>query len=107
MTEGASIEESYQLSVPCLRRAKAVVAEDEEEEEDEEEDEEEVPYVAVVPRTNSSSNRHSIFVDEDAQAMDALPRARHRQSLRLQKGEDGFGDDDEDYEMNGIALPEK
>ncbi|KAF8924074.1 hypothetical protein BGZ58_002189 [Dissophora ornata] len=132
MTEGVSIEEQGTgLISPTKKRSsivsmneaincqfhvygeqRPVVAEDEEEE-GAGEDEEEVPYVAVVPRTNSSSNRHSIFVDEDTWAMDALFRSRHRQSLRLQKGADSLGDDgdeeggDEDYEVSGTAPPEK
>ncbi|KAF9196670.1 hypothetical protein BGZ50_008615 [Haplosporangium sp. Z 11] len=89
-----------------------------------EEEEEEIPYVVPVPRStaprvNSVMNRHSIFVDEAAQAMDALSRARHRQSMRLENGEDDLEDDDEDededdedededYDMNhGIQPPEK
>ncbi|KAF9199542.1 hypothetical protein BGZ49_010318 [Haplosporangium sp. Z 27] len=73
------------------------------------EEEEEVPYVAPVPRNlpTSSSSRHSIFVDEAAQAMDALSRARHRQSMRLENGEEGDFDSDDSDDMNEIAPPEK
>ncbi|KAG0256005.1 hypothetical protein BG011_004814 [Mortierella polycephala] len=99
-------------------KEKAAVDEEEEGEAAEEEDEEEVPYVVPVPRStapraNSVMNRHSIFVDEAAQAMDALSRARHRQSMRLENGDDGLEDDDEedddeDYDINhGIQPPEK
>ncbi|KAG9062783.1 hypothetical protein KI688_005089 [Linnemannia hyalina] len=85
--------------------------EEEEDEEEEEEEEEETPYVAVVPRSvPGGANRHSIFVDEAAQAMDALSRARHRQSMRLEGEEvdddDDEEDDDEDY-PHGITPPEK
>ncbi|KAG9326367.1 hypothetical protein KVV02_003718 [Mortierella alpina] len=83
-----------------------------------EEDEEDVPYVAPVLRARVSSNRQSnrqsvrqsIFVDEAAQAMDALSRARHRQSMRLENGadlEDEDDDDDEDYMNQNIQPPEK
>jgi hypothetical protein len=87
--------------------------EEEEDEDEEEEEDEEIPYVAVVPRSvpgAGGANRHSIFVDEAAQAMDALSRARHRQSMRLEgeevDDEDDEEDDDEDY-PHGIAPPEK
>ncbi|KAF9958406.1 hypothetical protein BGZ72_000394 [Mortierella alpina] len=84
----------------------------------EEDEEEEVPYVAPVPRARVTSNRQSnrqsvrqsIFVDETAQAMDALSRARHRQSMRLENGadlEDDDEDDDEDYMNQDIQPPEK
>ncbi|KAF9571733.1 hypothetical protein EC968_000252 [Mortierella alpina] len=81
-------------------------------------DEEDVPYVAPVPRarvpasrqSNRQSVRQSIFVDEAAQAMDALSRARHRQSMRLENDddlEDEDEDDDEDYMNRDIQPPEK
>ncbi|KAI1318497.1 hypothetical protein EDD11_006379 [Mortierella claussenii] len=90
-------------------------ADAEEPEEEEDEDEEDVPYVAPVPRNapgnnrHSIAHRHSIFVDETAQAMDALSRARHRQSMRLEDGEAHDEDeDDDDYDIShGIQPPEK
>ncbi|KAF9994820.1 hypothetical protein BGZ65_009548, partial [Modicella reniformis] len=76
--------------------------------------EEDVPFVVPVARTtsNKNSSRHSIFVDETAQAMDALSRARHRQSM-IQNGgphpdEDDEEEDDEVYSVTqGIEPPEK
>ncbi|KAG0237376.1 hypothetical protein BGX31_003606 [Mortierella sp. GBA43] len=90
----------------------------------EEEEVEKIPYVAVVPRTSnltSNSNRHSIFIDETAQAMDALSRARHRQSMidngaqhldeEDEDDEDEDDDEEEDEEVysvtQGLAPPEK
>ncbi|KAG0381023.1 hypothetical protein BGX24_000615 [Mortierella sp. AD032] len=135
-TESADQDDEAALSSPTKRRASVgsqnattnrqyhvygdnkeaaaeeiVSPEEEDEDEDEDEDDEEIPYVAVVPRsTPGGANRHSIFVDEAAQAMDALSRARHRQSMRLEGEEvdddDDDEDDDEDY-PHGIAPPEK
>ncbi|KAG0294135.1 hypothetical protein BGZ98_001886 [Dissophora globulifera] len=105
----ASINGATNRQFQVYGEQKPAVTAQEEEEEDEEE--EEVPYTPVVRRASSRSNRHSIFVDEDAQAMDALSRARHRQSLRLQGDDDheddDEDDDDEDYELNGVEPPQK
>ncbi|KAF9094481.1 hypothetical protein BGX23_002079 [Mortierella sp. AD031] len=86
--------------------------EEDEEEDEEDDDDEEIPYVAVVPRSMpgaGGANRHSIFVDEAAQAMDALSRARHRQSMALEGVEVDDEDEDEDDEdyLHGITPPEK
>ncbi|KAF9427670.1 hypothetical protein BGZ76_002234 [Entomortierella beljakovae] len=80
--------------------------------EQKDQEEEEVPYVTPVPRNiTPSANRHSIFVDEAAQAMDALSRARHRQSMGIdgnQLLDSDDSDDDSDDDMNGeIQPPEK
>ncbi|GJJ74252.1 hypothetical protein EMPS_06610 [Entomortierella parvispora] len=89
--------------------------------EEEEDSEVEVTYVTPVMRapstTNGAANRHSIFVDEAAQAMDRLSRQRHRQSMRLENEDGDYEsdeeEDDEDYEYDeddmtqGIAPPEK
>ncbi|KAF9287235.1 hypothetical protein BGZ68_002067 [Mortierella alpina] len=83
-----------------------------------EEDEEDILYVAPVPRARVTSNRQSnrqsvrqsIFVDETAQAMDALSRARHRQSMRLENGddlEDEDDDEDDEYMNQNVQPPEK
>ncbi|KAF9909236.1 hypothetical protein EC991_008873 [Linnemannia zychae] len=130
-TESANQDDEAVLSSPTKRREsvgsqnattnrqyhvygdKKASEETENPEEEEEEDDEEIPYVAVVPRSMpGGANRHSIFVDEAAQAMDALSRARHRQSMRLEgeevdDDEDDEDDDDDDDYPHGITPPEK
>ncbi|KAF9210674.1 hypothetical protein BGZ59_009125 [Podila verticillata] len=91
------------------------VEEAEEDEEDDEEEErrqlEQVYMRPRQPRPMSTANRHSIFVDEAAQAMDALSRARHRQSMRIEGNEDEDEDDEDEYDdddlTQGIEPPEK
>ncbi|KAG0344274.1 hypothetical protein BG004_004605 [Podila humilis] len=87
--------------------------EEEDEDDDEEEERRQLEQVYMrprQPRPMSTANRHSIFVDEAAQAMDALSRARHRQSMRLEGNEDEE-DEDEEYDdddlARGIEPPEK
>ncbi|KAF9296263.1 hypothetical protein BGZ74_010406 [Mortierella antarctica] len=91
------------------------VKEAEEDEEDDEEEErkqlEQVYMRPRQPRPMSTANRHSIFVDEAAQAMDALSRARHRQSMRIEGDDDEDEDDEDEYDEDdltqGIEPPEK
>lgn len=95
------------------------VKEAEEDEEDDEEDDEEEERKQLEqvymrprqPRPMSTANRHSIFVDEAAQAMDALSRARHRQSMRIEGNDDEDEDDEDEYDdddlTQGIEPPEK
>lgn len=86
--------------------------EDEEDDEDEERKHLEQVYMRPrQPRPMSTANRHSIFVDEAAQAMDALSRARHRQSMRIEGNDDEDEDDEDEYDdddlTQGIEPPEK
>ncbi|KAG0018414.1 hypothetical protein BGZ82_000449 [Podila clonocystis] len=87
---------------------------DEDEEDDEEEERKQLEQVYMrprQPRPMSTANRHSIFVDEAAQAMDALSRARHRQSMRIEGDDDEDEDDEDEYDdddlTQGIEPPEK
>ncbi|KAF9582070.1 hypothetical protein BGW38_000702 [Lunasporangiospora selenospora] len=81
--------------------------------EEKQEDEQEVlPEVVLRKKAPSGNNRQSIFIDDDAEAMDRLSRQRHRKSM-MESG-DFPSDEEEDEEEDvygtrsqAIAPPEK